>query len=355
MDKKIYVLVPVYNVEKYLKDCIDSVISQTYENWEMILVDDGSKDKSGQICDRYAETDGRIRVIHQKNGGLSKARYTGINAITDAENTYMMFLDSDDLLPVNSLEVLYKTAEENRCDLVAASSEKFISSRYPDLTGGSSSPSVTKIYEHDTIVKDLYYGFFGYGSFSVTLWAKFYRTDYFLKIYSQINDFPFYYGEDLNVTIRLVPEANRVVIIDNTVYFYRYGGGTNRFMKSFVDDCVLLYRVKKEHAAKYGVSDYYKGLIDVEMKNLALQYFIMCRRSKTYPHGKLADEIRYILDIPEFYGAACAISDETLSGDHSEPAGFTPAFVKKDINEIVRIAVQKANEGRLKRFIKNLL
>lgn len=86
MDELISVIIPVYNVEKYLKRCIESVLNQTYKNLEIILVDDGSKDKSGQICDEYSKKDERIMVIHKKNGGLSDARNVGI------ENSFGKYL-----------------------------------------------------------------------------------------------------------------------------------------------------------------------------------------------------------------------------------------------------------------------
>jgi len=353
MDKKVYVLVPVYNVEKVLKDCLDSVINQTYQNWEMIITDDGSTDNSGKICDMYAEKDKRIRVIHQKNQGLAMARKTSVDAIED-EDSYLTFLDSDDILPSSSLEVLIKAAEENGCDIVSGNANKFLNFKKPDINVVNRIEDI-KLFEKEAIMKELFVCFFGYGGFSVTLWSKLYKTSLFKKIFSEIQKRPFYYGEDLFVTIRVIPEVARIVEIGNTVYFYRYGGGTNKFMKSFVDDCILLYRTKKEYAEKYGIDDYYKSLIDVEMKNLAMQYLVMCKRSKTYPHGKIEDEIKFILDIPEFYNATSSISEETLKHDYSESPGFTQAFVKKDICEIKRISVQKANEHRLKRFIKNML
>ena len=98
MDKEqplISVIVPVYNVEKYLKKCVNSITSQTYENLEILLVDDGSTDLSGQICNEFEKNDARIKVIHKKNGGLSNARNVGIEK---AQGKYLMFVDSDDVI-----------------------------------------------------------------------------------------------------------------------------------------------------------------------------------------------------------------------------------------------------------------
>ena len=109
------VIIPVYNVEKYLAECVDSVLCQTYTDYEVILVDDGATDSSGQICDDYARKDPRIRVIHQPNGGLSAARNTGLNA---ARGEYIYFLDSDDYITSDALEYMVATAEQAQADVV---------------------------------------------------------------------------------------------------------------------------------------------------------------------------------------------------------------------------------------------
>lgn len=107
--KKISVVVPVYKVEEYLERCVRSLICQTYTNLEIILVDDGSPDRSGQMCDAFAQQDPRIRVIHKKNGGLSDARNAGIEAATGA---YIAFVDSDDWYDPTMLQTLYRLCEE---------------------------------------------------------------------------------------------------------------------------------------------------------------------------------------------------------------------------------------------------
>lgn len=111
----ISVIIPVYNVEEYLCECIDSVINQTYKNLEIILVDDGSTDSSGKICDEYKENDSRVSVIHQKNGGLSVARNTGLSK---SNGVYIYFLDSDDYTADNALETLIEIAQSNNSDIV---------------------------------------------------------------------------------------------------------------------------------------------------------------------------------------------------------------------------------------------
>ena len=112
----ISVIVPVYNSEKHLKKCIDSVFSQTYQNWELVLVDDGSSDTSGEICDYYSWSDKRVKVIHQNNAGVSAARNTGIET---AGGQYIMFIDSDDSITEDCIEILYTYLTNNQADIAA--------------------------------------------------------------------------------------------------------------------------------------------------------------------------------------------------------------------------------------------
>lgn len=110
----ISVIVPIYNVEKYLKKCIDSILAQTYKNYELILVDDGSPDNCGRISDEYAKKDIRVSVIHKQNGGLSSARNAGLEI---SKGEYIVFIDSDDWIDNNYLECLYKDLKNNDADI----------------------------------------------------------------------------------------------------------------------------------------------------------------------------------------------------------------------------------------------
>ena len=128
MNSKIAIVVPVYNVESYINGCIDSILSQTFQNFELILIDDGSPDNCGKICDDYAEKDSRVIVIHQKNGGLSKARNTGIDWVF--ENSYsewITFVDSDDRVHRRMLEFMYNSIGDNSTDIVVGDYQKVFS------------------------------------------------------------------------------------------------------------------------------------------------------------------------------------------------------------------------------------
>ena len=112
---KISIIVPVYKVENYLSQCVDSILNQTFADWECILVDDGSPDGSGVICDEYAQKDTRIHVIHKENRGVSSARNTGLSA---AQGEYIYFIDSDDYVEREALELLLSKAKQSEADIM---------------------------------------------------------------------------------------------------------------------------------------------------------------------------------------------------------------------------------------------
>lgn len=116
----ISVIVPVYRVEAFLDRCVESILAQTYQDFELILVDDGSPDRCGELCEEYARKDGRVRVLHQENGGLSAARNTGIDwAFANSDSRWLAFVDSDDWVHPAFLQTLYATAEQTLCKISA--------------------------------------------------------------------------------------------------------------------------------------------------------------------------------------------------------------------------------------------
>ena len=124
MDIKYSIVVSIYNIEKYISKCIESIINQTYTNIELILVDDGSKDSSGSICDSYALKDNRIKVIHKQNAGLGMARNTGLE---NATGDYILFIDGDDFIDLKLLETVNKYLSDKKYDIVSYDSVDYYS------------------------------------------------------------------------------------------------------------------------------------------------------------------------------------------------------------------------------------
>ncbi len=201
----ISVIVPVYNVENYLRACVDSIIAQTYENLEIILVDDGSPDNCPAICDDYAKKDSRIRVIHKENGGLSDARNAGLSVMT---GEYLMFVDSDDLLPKNAVSALYNLAVEYNSELVIGSHRKFVD--ITDLDDSIiKSNTVSYLSKKESICHMFQHG--------CASWGRLYRADIHKSITFPIGEI----NEDEAIVLKILDKCNSVIITDECVYHYR--------------------------------------------------------------------------------------------------------------------------------------
>ena len=126
MRPKVSIIVPIYNAQKTIARCIESILNQDYTDFELLLIDDGSKDDSGNICDFYAGQDERVRVIHKENGGVSVARNL---ALEEAEGEYLQFLDADDWITPNATRLLVESMEQNQCDMAIADFYRVIGER----------------------------------------------------------------------------------------------------------------------------------------------------------------------------------------------------------------------------------
>lgn len=175
MERLISIIVPVYNVEMYLKRCIETVIKQTYKNLQIILVDDGSNDTSGMICDAYANIDNRIQVIHKINGGLSDARNVGIDVAT---GDYLMFVDSDDWLREDCVEVL--------AQVLQVSTKKISACAYLKIREGEANKKKRKQgtgdYVEEWTIEETYKHLFLYQKIDNSACAKLYEKSLFREI-----------------------------------------------------------------------------------------------------------------------------------------------------------------------------
>lgn len=167
----ISVIIPVYNVEKYLKRCMDSVLNQTYTNLDIVLVDDGSTDKSGDLCDEYQQIDSRVRVIHKKNGGLSDARNIGIE---NARGEYLTFVDSDDELVLDCVEYLYRLICKYNCSISSCAAQVIIEKNRKVYKNKLYTDEI--LSAHNGLKNMLYQKGIG-----VSAWGKLYKKELFSK------------------------------------------------------------------------------------------------------------------------------------------------------------------------------
>ena len=206
----ISVIVPVYNVAPYLRECLDSVIRQTYDALQILLVDDGSRDGSSAICDEYAAKDERITVVHQKNQGVSAAR----NAALDLANgKYVVFVDADDILPENAYESMLR--ERNNAELLACRSAKI------DSAGKKISESQSGATQHISNREMLWYLFwedtYGYQGY---IWDKLFVNSIIQK--NQLHfDRMIKLNEDRLFLVDYLCHCNRVGFSDTICYYYR--------------------------------------------------------------------------------------------------------------------------------------
>lgn len=228
----ISIIVPVYKVEKYLCQCVDSILEQTYKNFELILVDDGSPDGSPKICDEYATKDQRVTAIHQANGGQTKARKAGLAV---AKGKYVFFVDSDDWLELNLLEIACASAVENDADIVTFDAFFNYSNRQTSVK--QSVPSgcfdkdglITHIYP-----KMIYSGNFFYFGIYAAMWNKIFRRS-ILKP-NMINVDPqIKIGEDGVTTFATFLDAKKVCVLGGQ-HLYHYRDNNISITRSYCQD-----------------------------------------------------------------------------------------------------------------------
>lgn len=212
--QKISVIVLIYNVESYLHQCIDSILAQTYTDFELILVDDGSTDHCGVICDEYAQKDDRVRVIHQEYLGVSAARNTGVDAV---KGEYIVFVDSDDVVLDTYLETLLNVALAQQADISVCGMITFADGTTPNLNP-CQDVSVEVMTGRDACLSIYRMD----GKVPVMAWGKLYRTSLFDGIRYPVGRI----HEDDATTPRVLYRAKRVALSSEQLYLYRQRAGS---------------------------------------------------------------------------------------------------------------------------------
>lgn len=213
MEKKLTFILPIYNVETYLPQCIDSILCQITEDCEIILVDDGATDNSGMICDRYVQSDSRIKVIHKPNGGLSSARNAGFAL---ADGRYVCFVDSDDYIEPGSVEKLLSWIEDTNADVGFLQSQKV----YPDGTSEPMGEGLQRSEIYGKEKESVLHFLASRPKFPASAWGKIYRRS-FLSDHSLSFPADRRLSEDLQYSLNLFLAAERFDVLEFPYYCYR--------------------------------------------------------------------------------------------------------------------------------------
>lgn len=279
-DDRISVIVPVYKVEKFLARCIESIQRQTYKNLEIILIDDGSPDNSGEICEKYAENDSRIQVIHKINGGLSEARNIGIEF---AAGQYISFVDGDDWIDVDMIEMLYKVCRDKQADIAECSYRNVYVNRIEEET------SCTAEIVEATNISALE-GMLDWKYFKPVAWNKLYKR-------SVIGDIRYPAGkfhEDEFTTYKYFYNAKKIVYVDVSKYNYdrtRNDSITGSdFSENALDSC-WAFKERREFFAQHHITS-----LERKMNNMYCWQVLNCAY-QCYKNGICGEKVQQLIEM----------------------------------------------------------
>lgn len=272
------IIVPIYNVEKYLPTCLDSILAQTFKDFELILVNDGSTDNSKNICFDYANKDERIKVINKENGGVSSARNVGLNL---SKGKLISFVDPDDLLEPNMYEKLINALYENNVDISV--------SRIKTLNHNSNSTSISLIWgkagltiDRDDIEKKLIPSIILNNTYSlVPVFNKVYKRRIFDNFGIQFDE-TMHFAEDLRFNLNILTKIGSLVYVDQPLYNYfihKRESAIQQFRKDMYDYILNNKQYLLQLCLDYGVEDYSTD-VNVHFMNVTLNYIDDVAKSK---------------------------------------------------------------------------
>jgi glycosyltransferase involved in cell wall biosynthesis len=257
MDTKISIIVPIYNLEHYLPKCVDSILTQTFTDFELILVDDGSTDGSGELCDEYARLDKRVRVIHKKNGGIASSRNAGLDA---AKGIYIGFVDNDDFINKFMFEILYKNAKKYSSDIVICDYISIDESQHYDIDKFDGNYKLKQFNNREAvhhIYADMDKDTFIYP------WNKLYKKELFNDIKYELGNI----YDDETVAHKLLYKSKRVTYVQIPLYYYVQRKGSQINSPFSVKKFGRVYALKERQ-------DFFKRKNEVELQQKALKHYM---------------------------------------------------------------------------------
>lgn len=331
MQETIWVVIPVYNAQHDVKRAVRAVQKQTYAPLRIVLVDDGSKDRSPEICDALAAQDARIRVVHQENGGSFAARKAGVLACDAADGDYICFCDADDRMPPHALQALYTACSRFDADIsLAVLTRIWHGLRLQKPAKGQPDLCI----ERKTFFEKYFCSWYGITLMPVNLCGKLYRAPLIAAAYNAVPPGTTrFFGEDLVVTLNACAAANRIVWIPDEVYDYRMGGGSSRYRPDMLREFIGLYRYKMAFSENYTAPQDLRLLSDIELCNVTLSFCRTVMAEKALTPQERRAVIGESVRLPEILAAA----EHVLASDYTEKT-YARMIAQADVDAIERVA-----------------
>ena len=342
------VIVPIYNAEKYLSKCINSVLCQTFKSFEVILINDGSTDKSLEICKRYSRLDSRVRVINKQNEGLIITRKRGID---ESIGDYITFVDADDWISKKTLELVNENINEYEADVIVFNMYKVLS--VLPLIKKEGTREYFKnfsIVSGNDIKEQLASAYFHGHPFPSNLCGKVYKKNILVSCGNYLNNIKFL-GGDLFYNLEVFLNVEKVSLINKALYYYRTGGGTSKYMPYLFDDSIEGYRIQKCVINKYYESskvERYNGITA-----MLLNTFKTCLNNlllSEYDEIQIKKNISSFLENKELIEAC---ENEKKRNYFSKD--YIEAITNKNISYLYNMAKNSYEEKNIKKYLKGIL
>lgn len=345
---EISVIVPVYNAGKKLYKCIESILNQTFKEFEIILVNDGSTDNSLSICKEYALKDSRVKVINQNNKGSIISRKIGV---VNSNADYIMFVDADDWVNKHILEYTYKEIIENNCDIVVANICKVLGDRkIIKKTNNDLYFKDENIYEGEDVKNKLAKAYLHGHPFPAGLVCKLYKKEFLENSGKYVERIKFL-GEDLFLNLEIFTKVKKVKVINKTLYYYRIGGFTSKYMPYHFDDIIIGYEIQKEI-----IDEYFINTREDELNGISI---MLLNSFKTTLYNLLNseyDKFEILKKIEEYITNKNIL--EALENDGSKryfEKEYLDAINSKNIEYLYKLGSYLYKKTRGKRIIKKIL
>lgn len=345
---KVSVIVPIYNAGNKLDKCIKSVLNQSFSDFELILINDGSTDNSLKICEKYKNKDLRIIVINKVNEGSIPTRKKGIQIAT---SDFIMFVDADDWIDNKTIEILYNETIQNNADITVCNMYKVFGKGHLIKKEVQSRYFTNEKLFHEKEIKDsLVTAYFWGHPFPSSLCAKLYKKELLISSGNYLDRIKFL-GDDLFYNLEMLLKAKRVKIINKPLYFYRQDGFTSRHMPSLFNDAVNGYSIQKEV-----INEHYKDTLQKQYNGISL---MLLNTLKTCLYNLFYDHLseEQIKEVIKYYTLnesirECIYNERSLT---YFPKEFLNAIEKNDVEYLYRLGKQMYKKRIPRKIVSNIV